>query len=293
MTRSRLSYAAVTPAKNEAANLVRLARCLEAQTEAPACWLIVDDGSTDETAAVAAGLAHSQEWIRLAAISGEDGVRRGAPIVRAFQAGLALLSPLPDVVVKLDADVSFEPDYFERLLAAFAADPSLGIASGSGYELCGGRWRRRQMSSGSVWGATRAYRSDCFRDVLPLEESMGWDGIDVLKASLHGWRSRTLLDLPFRHHRPEGERDGRRARAWAARGRASHFMGYRGWYLVLRALSYLREEPAAAAMIWGYVAAATTRQPRCPDPTVRAKLREEQRIGALPLRIREALSRSP
>ena len=44
-------------------------------------------------------------------------------ITRAFEHGRrARSTALPDVVVKLDADISFEPDHFERLLAAFAAD---------------------------------------------------------------------------------------------------------------------------------------------------------------------------
>jgi glycosyltransferase involved in cell wall biosynthesis len=288
----RLRYALVTPARNEAENLSRLARCLEAQTALPACWVIVDNGSNDETLTIAAELVRALPWARLATIPGAKGLDRGGPIVRAFHAGVARLGELPDVIVKLDADVSLEPDYFERLLAAFAADSSLGIASGSGYEREGGKWRRRQMSRGSAWGAARAYRRACLLDVLPLEERMGWDGIDALKASLHGWTTQALPELPFRHHRREGERDGARARAWAAQGRASHYMGYRGWYLALRALSYIRQEPVAVAMIWGYLAAAVTRERRCPDPAVRARLRSEQRLGAIPLRIRDALSRA-
>ena len=66
----------------------------------------------------------------------EAGQReRGAPIVRALHAGLDGLDLEPDVIVNVDADVTMEPDYFERLLEAFARDPSLGIASGSAWEL--------------------------------------------------------------------------------------------------------------------------------------------------------------
>ncbi len=68
---------------------------------------------------------------------------------------------------------------------------------------------------------------------------------------MHGWRTEILLDLPFRHHRLEGERDGSRATAWATAGQGSYYMGYRSWYLVLRALHHARTEPAALAMITG------------------------------------------
>ena len=80
--------------------------------------------------------------------------RRARSCARSIRA-LAELADPPDVVVNLDADVSFEPDFFERLLDAFAADPTLGIASGTCYELEGGDWRERHVTGSTVWGATR------------------------------------------------------------------------------------------------------------------------------------------
>jgi hypothetical protein len=118
---------------------------------------------------------------------------------------------------------------------------------------------------------------------------MGWDGVDELKARLAGWQTRTLADLPFRHHRGEGERDGRRWKAWTARGRASHFMGYRGWYLTLRAVHHARSEPAALAMVWGYGEAAVKRRPVVSDPAVRTELRRAQSVRRLATRRREAI----
>ena len=192
-------------------------------------------------------------------------------------------------MVKLDADVSFEADHFERLLAAFADDPRLGIASGAAWELEDGEWRQRFNTGSSVWGAARAYRRACLDDVRPLEAQMGWDGIDELKAHAHGWTTRTLQELPFRHHRAEGERDGSRWRAWAARGRASHYMGYRAWYLVARAFHHARAERAALGLIWGYAAAVVTRRPVCADAELRVRLRSEQTLRNARARRREAV----
>jgi len=286
-----LRYALVTPARDEAENLRRLARCLAAQTVLPTAWIIVDNGSTDETPALVRELANELPWLRPHTTAGAASTYRGAPVVRAFQAGLDVLAEPPDIVVKLDADISIDRLYFERLLAAFAADPALGIASGTAYELERGVWRERHMTGSTVWGAARAYRWDCLQAILPLEARMGWDGIDALKANMNGWQTRTLVDLPFRHHRLEGERDGARRHAWAAQGRAAYYMGYRGSYLVLRAFRYVPREPAALAMIGAYVRAALAREPRCPDATVRRYLRGQQRARNLPLRMLEALGR--
>jgi glycosyltransferase involved in cell wall biosynthesis len=284
-----LTYAVITPARNEATNLGRLAEVLTAQTRLPERWLIVDNGSSDETPRLAAELENEHSWIGVLSIPGEDRPRRGAPVVRAFHQGLEAL-PATDVVVKLDADVSMEPDYFERLLAEFERDPKLGMASGREQQLVGDTWRPNNVTADHVWGPARAYRRACLDDVLPLEEALGWDAIDEIKARLSGWSARHIADLPFRHHRPIGARDGG-PRGWIAHGTAAHYLCYRPSYVVLRSLFRMRRQRWAPAMIWGYAAASVTRQPRCGDPRVRAYIREQQRMRRLPSRALEVLGR--
>jgi hypothetical protein len=211
--------------------------------------------------------------------------------VKAFQAGVAALASKPDVVVKLDADLSIEPRYFERLMREFAVDHRLGIASGIAYEEENGRWVARHMTRTSVWGACRAYRWECLQDVLPLEARMGWDAVDEFKANIRGWSTRTVPELPFRHHRVEGERDGNRRAVWAIEGETAHYLGYRPSYLLTRSLFRARREPAALAMAGAYLKAVLRREPRCSDRDAVAYLRERQRLRELPSRIAEALGR--
>jgi glycosyltransferase involved in cell wall biosynthesis len=290
MPRLRLpesTYAVVTPVLNERENLDRLEGALSSQTVAPLAWVIVDTGSEDGGIERAEALAGEHPWIRTLAVS--PGRARGGPIVRAFNAGLSAVPRGVDVVVKVDADVSFEHDYFARLLEAFAAEPRLGIASGACLEIREGEWRPRHVTAGNVWGACRAYRLACLEQVSPLEERMGWDGIDVLKASARGWRTGLVDGLTFRHHRGEGSRDGSRFAPWIARGRVAHYMGYRPSFLVIRALRHTLSNPAAIMMIAGWAKPALAREPACSDETARAYLRRQQRLRELPKRAREAL----
>jgi glycosyltransferase involved in cell wall biosynthesis len=284
-----LRYAVVSPIRDEAENLPRLARCLAEQTRAPSEWIIVDTGSTDETPTIVLSLEAELAFVRGVSFPEVQArTERGAPIVRGFEYGLGLLSSAPDVVVKLDADVSVDTDHFDRLLTAFERDPTLGIASGTAEEQENGVWRRRHNTGSSVWGAVRAYRSDCLESVRPLELRMGWDGIDELKAHESGWTTRTIGELTFRHHRLEGERDGRRWTAWSARGQASHYMGYRPSYIVFRAAHHARHEPAAVALVWGYTRAMLSRQPVYPDEKIRSRLRQSQSLRNIRTRRREA-----
>jgi poly-beta-1,6-N-acetyl-D-glucosamine synthase len=293
MGKSTLTYALVTPARDEADNLRRLARDVVGQTVAPREWVIVENGSSDDTLGIAEELAREHAWIRVITIHEHVEQVRGGAIVRALIAGIEALESRPDLLVNLDADVSIEPNYFERLVAAFVDDPRLGIAGGSGFELEAGVWRQQFATRGTVWGATRAYRWDCLQDVWPLEERLGWDGLDELQATVRGWKTATLLDLPFRHHRRVGQRDGRRRVFWEAEGRLAHYMGYRVGYLIARvAYRAVRErDPAAVRMLSGYAAAAIRREPRWGDEVARAHLRDLQRLRNLPARRREALGR--
>jgi glycosyltransferase involved in cell wall biosynthesis len=285
------SYALVTPARDEADNLPRLASSLAAQTIPPRAWKIVDNGSTDDTLEVANRIASEHDWVQVLSLPGTSVADRGAPIVRALQAGIAALDEAPEILVNVDADISMAPDYFESLLGRFAADPSLGIASGSAFELRQGLWAQRYVTGSTVWGASRAYRWECLQELLPLEERMAWDGVDEFKANARGWRTRAFEDLPFRHHRREGERDGTTWRARRNQGTAAYYLGYRSWYLVLRALWNARREPASVAMVWGYAAAALRREVRNPDSEARAYLRSQQSPRNLKRRALEAAGR--
>lgn len=286
-----LSYAIVTPARDEVDNLPRLASCLLEQTVTPSAWHIVDNGSTDGTHELAQGLAAEHGWIRALAIPGASSADRGAPVVRALLAGIAALEERPDVLINVDADISVAPDYFERLVAQFETDPSLGIASGSIFELERGGWRQRHLTGSTVVGASRAYRWACLQDIMPLEERVAWDGLDEFKANAREWRTRTFEDLKIRHHRREGERDGTNWRARRNQGHAAYYLGYRPWYLVLRALWQARREPAALGMVSGYAAAALKRDPRSSDENARAYLRRQQSLRNLRLRALEAAGR--
>lgn len=276
-----LDYAIVTPARNERENLRRLAESVVGQDRRPAWWVIVDDGSDDGMDAVAADLARRHDWI-LVVGTGEgadelaEGRRRGRDLL-AFRRGIAALPTPVDVFVKVDADTSFDADYFERLLERFANDSRLGIGGGCCYELTDGEWERIKVAGSHPRGASRAYRWP-LRDVVDeLEPELGWDGVDEVMAELRGFHTAGFQDFGFRHHRKVGEREGR-LRAGTALGRQAWYMGYRPTYLVLRALYRARENAASLAMLWGYTAAAVTGAPQCPHPTVTDRVREGQRL---------------
>ncbi len=123
------------PCRDEAAVVERklrnLALCAWPAERAGHRIVIVDDGSTDGTAAIAraaaAPLTADGALPRVDVIANAD--RPGKP--GALRTGLAALAGSADLVVLSDADVVLEPDALVALLQAFEADARLAMASGS------------------------------------------------------------------------------------------------------------------------------------------------------------------
>ena len=283
----------MTPVRDDGENLIRLGECLLRQSQKPEQWVIVDNGSTDGTRDSALELAARASWISVIEAEGEIVPTRGVPISRAFALGLKELNCECEVIVRVDADVSMAPGFFARLLAEFEQDADLGIASGSRFEERDGMWQQRFLTGASVEAQCRAYRRICLEAVLPLEEHRGWDSADVVSARLQGWRSHVARDLPFKHHRAIGTRDGSRFRAWSAEGVGAYSLGYRPLYLLIRSLYHSVSEPAAIGLVMGYVAAFFRRSPRASRP-VRRSVRQEQTLAKLGTRAQEVRGkRSP
>lgn len=277
-----LSYAIVTPARDERANLERLAQSVVAQEHRPAHWIIADDGSTDGSQALVGELAARHPWIALLPAQADGGAlsegRREGRDLLAFKRGVRAIPAPVGVVVKVDADTSFDAGYFGELMTRFAEQPDLGLAGGACWELEGGEWVRRKVTPTHPRGASRAYRWECLDAVMELEPRMGWDGLDEIRVALGGRRSQAFTDIGFRHHRKVGGRERARLRNGTAMGRAAWYMGYRPSYLLLRTLYRAVREPSAIGMLPGYVAAAVQREPRHADAAVLARVRDEQRL---------------
>lgn len=284
-------YAVVTPVRDEAESLPRLAESLAAQTSSPETWVVVENGSTDETAEIAHKLASRHRWIRVVdAAAGPEG-ERARPIVLAFQAGIAALSPRPQFIAKVDADVTLPPEYFEGLLEKLDTDRILGVVSGTCFEQHDGAWLERFGTGSSVWGAARVYRWTCLEQLLPLENRTAWDWIDVAEANVRGWRTAVARDQPFYHHRREGDRARTRWAQWSSQGYAAHYLGYRPSYLLVRALYRSLRDPAALALVSSYAGAALLRQERCRKTALVEHVREQQLLRNLTRRATEALGR--
>ncbi len=289
----------VAPFRDEATFLPRFLRSLERQTRRPDRLVLVDDGSADDSAALARAFAERHAWATLLARprrpAGRDRLARAAELA-AFQWALARADDgAAELVGKLDADLELTPGTFAALEAAFAADPRLGI-SGALLSVrdADGTTRRERCPPGHVRGATKLYRRACLEAIAPVPAILGWDTIDEAAARLHGWRTASMA-IPGGdplHLRPTGAASGllRAQRRW---GTCAWAIGAHPAWVALSALRRAGERPrvlSGAAFAAGWALAPLRGVPRA-DAAVRRQVRREQRS-----RLRDAglgLSRPP
>src|SRR5580658_5068777 len=109
------SYVLITPSRNEARFIEETVKSVVAQTVLPLKWVIVNDGSTDDTADLVGKYAAQHSWIELV----NRPVRKDrnfAAKVHAFDEGLRRVQDLKfELIGNLDADISFGSDHFEFL----------------------------------------------------------------------------------------------------------------------------------------------------------------------------------
>jgi cellulose synthase/poly-beta-1,6-N-acetylglucosamine synthase-like glycosyltransferase len=117
---SKLTVSVVLPTFNGGAELDRTIASLRGQTKRPVEIIVVDDGSTDETRAVAER-ARARGLIDMVICHGTRCGRSAA-----INAGARFASG--DLLFTVDADTIFEPDVIARMVAAFD-DPRVAGAS--------------------------------------------------------------------------------------------------------------------------------------------------------------------
>jgi glycosyltransferase involved in cell wall biosynthesis len=282
---TKQSYCLITPCRDEAEYARQCLDSVAGQTMKPALWVIVDDGSSDETPQILAEYEQKYTWIKV--VRREDRGRRavGPGVIDAFYAGLQDVDlSRYDFLCKFDLDLDLPARYFEILLERMNADPALGTCSGKPYfkEARSGRMVSEKCGDEMSVGMTKFYRSECFHEIGGFVREVMWDGIDCHRCRMLGWVACSWDDpeLRFEHLRPMGSSQ---KSIWTGRmrhGFGQYFMGTGLGYMTVSALFRMTRPPlvlGGLSMWWGYVLSMARRVPRYRDLAFRRFLRKYQR----------------
>jgi glycosyltransferase involved in cell wall biosynthesis len=275
------AYVLVTPARNEAQLIEATIQSVIAQTVLPLKWAIVSDGSTDGTDEIVLRYAALYDWIELVRMP-ERRERHFAGKVMAFNAGRARMEGLPyDVIASLDADITFERDYFEYLLDKLMRDPGLGVVGTPYRETNSETYDYRLVSVNHVSGACQVFRRACFEEIGGYVAAKGGaiDSIATLTARMKGWKTQTFAGRISLHHRAIGSAQAGPIKVRFNLGRRDYAVGNHPAWQILRAAYQMTKRPyviRGAALLAGYLWAAAHRADRPVSRELREFRRKEQ-----------------
>lgn len=274
-----IRYVVVSPVRDEERYIEATIQSVVGQSLRPIEWVIVDDGSTDRTRDIIKRHASLHHWIRPVFRANRGYRQSGGGVVEAFYDGYRSLGCDDfDFIVKLDGDLSFTSDYFERVFERFRTQPRLGIAGGSVFYNLNGTLELEKCPQFHVRGATKIYRSDCWAEIGGLWPAPGWDIIDEVKAHMLGWATASFDDIPVIHHRLTGTAESK-WRDQIKGGRACYIAGYHPLFMVARCIYRLASKPyvvGTIGMAYGFISGYWTRTKQVDDPTLIRYLRREQ-----------------
>ena len=270
-------HVVVSPARNEEKFIERTIRSMIDQTVKPTLWVLVDDGSTDRTAEIVLRYSDKIPWMRLLRLEDRGYYHYGTGIVNAVNAGIAVVElDAYDYITKLDCDLEFESDYFEKLFSEFEKDNSLGIAGGQQYVFEHGEWRDEKVIKYFAPGPAKTYKKKVFDQIGGLFPSPGWDTMDAVRAWSFGWSTRVVSNCRIHHLR----RTGANVNTSLNYAKTFYILGGHPLFLLARCLYRLLDRPVligSAMTLLGYFWFASVGRPqKWPDPADRKSLRSFQ-----------------
>ena len=280
----KFSYALVTPARDEEENIERLITSMILQTFLPLKWVIVSDGSTDRTDDIVKAYLQRYPWMELVRMP-EHADRQFAAKVNCFNAGHARLQGLDyNIIGNLDADISFEPDYFEFLIPKFAGNPNLGVA-GTPFVEDGKAYDYRFTNIEHVSGACQLFRKQCFEEIggyLPIKGG-GIDWVAVTTARMMGWKTQTFTEKTCTHHRKMGTGNTSLRKIWFKQGQKDYLFGYHPVWEIFRSIYQMGKSPkviGGALLLLGYLWSSIQRTEviACKEVTSFIRMEQMQRL---------------
>jgi biofilm PGA synthesis N-glycosyltransferase PgaC len=283
LTPQEKAYVLVSACRNESAYIDGLIDAIGAQTVLPLSWVIIDDGSTDDTYARAAERGSNFSFLRVVQMPGGRPRSFSSQVYAALRGYDLIKTQQFSFIGFLDTDIRVDPDYYERLLLSFQADAKLGLCGGSVVDKYDDKIidSRKGSEDYHVAGGVQFFRRECFEQVggyVPISGG-GQDTIADITALMYGWRIRVFPELKALHLRPDGfAKDSvyRRGVKW---GRKFYLLGYHPIYYFGQCLRRLNQKPfvlCSVCQLFGFLLATTKGEPRPVSKQFVAFLRQLQ-----------------
>lgn len=241
-----MKFVIITPAYNEEKYIIKTIKSVLKQAVKPVKWIIVDDGSTDETARIIKEFTYKFDWIEYAFRVKDNNQSYYASNVYAIRKGIEMVEQLDiDYIAILDADISLPPNYYQLVFRIFAHDKFLGIVSGNCADVVNSELKRHLYDRRSCAKAIMVFKKQCFKEIggfIPLKYG-GEDTVACFSARMHGWKTWAFKEMIVPHNKPLGTGPSKNMLKIRYRqGIGEYYIGSHPIFVILKSIRRLFKE---------------------------------------------------
>lgn len=237
-------FVLITSAKNEERHIANTIESVIKQTIRPLQWIIVSDGSTDNTDSIIMDYERKYNFIQYVRKENTKSHNFSSK-VKALEMAYSKINVDHEFVGNLDADMELPCDYYEKILTEFDRNPKLGICGGKVVERFDGKSVSFDHGEGSVAGAIQLFRKKCFLQIGGyLSLSMGGeDAVAELHARMHNWEVYKCPEIMVYENRATGYQNGSLLRTKFKQGKVFYNIGYHPFFHFLKCLGRIFDKP--------------------------------------------------
>jgi len=279
------NYLLITSAYNEEKYIKGVLDSVISQTCLPVQWIIVSDGSTDKTDEIIRTYSAKYPFITYIRYCNPDVYvsnlgRISKRVVACIQESCKHISTNDyQFIGILDADVTLEPETFEKLLMEFSRREILGLAGGFIFNVSNNKEWPYFTNRKQVGGPLQLFRRKCWDEIGGLYPGGHHDYFAVLKCKMTGWEVESFPYLRIEHHK-HASVDGRsQIEAKFHLGQMDYVCGELFVYALLRALLQFSKKPyiiGSFLRIAGFIHAFITGAPQQIPGELKGFHRKEQ-----------------
>lgn len=268
-------YILVTPAKNEEEDLPNLIHSMIQQTIKPLLWVIVDDGSTDNTPEILEEAKEKYNWIQSLRVK-ESKRDLGKHVYCVYNIGFDFAvkyckahNKQYDYIGNVDADMTMETEFFEKLIKEFEKNPKLGVASGSVYSNIHDELILEKDREDLPMGSPRLWRKECFEETGGYLISYSADSVSNVLAKLRGWETKRFSNIKAIQARKTSSAEGL-WKGYKIHGESAYFRNYHPLFVLAKGLKYSFNSPyyIGIAYLYGYLSSVLKRMDKIDNEEV-------------------------
>lgn len=230
------------------------------QTISPVLWLILDDGSQDNTKQIvdeAICRGFPIHFIQFPYGRRDIGLHLSELIKYAFDyvIDFCYKNEIPfELIANIDGDMILETDYFEQIIPIFKSNPNLGIASGGLYHIKKNILVQEKITESEPSGGMIVIKLQCLKECGGIVVSKVWESAFIAKAKVKGWEARRIEKAIAIETRDTDSAEGL-WKGYLQKGRGARYLGLPFVYALAKGSLFILKSPhyICFAYICGYI----------------------------------------